>query len=67
VINKITPAFKFSIEKIEKKKVKILLEVKGLYGVLWEHQGRKLTKSEMPSWVTSELNADRSICVSLAK
>lgn len=55
------------MEKIEKKKVKIVSEVKGWYGVPWEHQGRKLTKSEMPSWVTSELNADRSICVSLAK
>lgn len=67
VIHKIIPAFKLSIEKIEKKKVKILLEVKGLHGVLWEHQGRKLAPSEMLGWVTSEPNADRSIRVRLAK
>lgn len=42
-------------------------EVKELHRALWELLGRKLTKSEVPSQETLELNAGRHIRVSLVK
>lgn len=60
-ITKIISAFQ--VQYIKKKKAKILSEVKELHRALWELLGKKLTKSEMPSQETLELNAGRHICV----
>ena len=59
-ITKIISAFQVQYIK---KKAKILSEVKELHRALWELLGKKLTKSEMPSQETLELNAGRHICV----
>lgn len=44
-----------------------MLEVKIMHKVLWELQGKRLGMSEMPSKVTLGPNAERGVCVSLAK